>query len=366
LAEVTLENVGKSYGRTRVLSGLSLRVADGEFLVLVGPSGCGKSTALRLVAGLEELSEGTISIGGRIVNGVPPRDRDIAMVFQSYALYPHMSVRENLAFGLEMRKVPRADAEARVRDAAEFLGLATYLDRRPRELSGGQRQRVALGRALVRRPKLFLFDEPLSNLDAALRVQMRAELGRIQQRVATTSIYVTHDQVEAMTLGHRIAVMKDGALQQVGAPLDVYKSPVNLFVAGFLGTPPINRLPARIADGGAALAGDGFVLPVPPALRPFSEGRDGLAVIAGVRPEHLHDRPGEGRSPIQVHVDLIEPLGHEIVLHAHLGPVPLAARLAPSAAPQAGETLSLHVEVAGMHVFAAETGARLGGSARSS
>ena len=268
MAEVSLENVGKLYGRTRILSGFDLEVEDGEFLVLVGPSGCGKSTVLRLVAGLEELSEGTIRIGGRVVNDVPPRDRDIAMVFQSYALYPHMSVRENLSFGLVMRKVPRQEADARLRDAAEFLGLSPYLDRTPRELSGGQRQRVALGRALVRRPKLFLFDEPLSNLDAALRIQMRAELGRLQQRVATTSIYVTHDQVEAMTLGHRIAVMKDGTLQQVGAPLEVYRSPVNLFVAGFLGTPPINCLPARIADEGDALIGDGFVLPVSDSARP--------------------------------------------------------------------------------------------------
>src|SRR5665811_2310578 len=231
--------VSPAYGETRVLSGLDLDVAAGEFLVLVGPSGCGKSTALRLIAGLDEPTEGTISIGGRVVNGVPPRDRDIAMVFQSYALYPHMTVRENLSFGLVMRKVPRQEADARLRDAAEFLGLSPYLDRTPRQLSGGQRQRVALGRALVRRPALFLFDEPLSNLDAALRVQMRAELARLQERYATTSIYVTHDQVEAMTLGHRIAILRDGVLQQVGAPLDVYRSPENLFVADFLGTPPI-------------------------------------------------------------------------------------------------------------------------------
>ena len=279
---VRLEKVGKTFGETRILSGLDLEVFAGEFLVLVGPSGCGKSTALRLIAGLDEPSEGTISIGDRVVNGVPPRERDIAMVFQSYALYPHMTVRENLSFGLEMRKVPREEADARLRDAAEFLGLSPYLDRKPRQLSGGQRQRVALGRALVRRPALFLFDEPLSNLDAALRVQMRAELARLQERYATTSIYVTHDQVEAMTLGHRIAVLNDGVLQQVGAPLDVYRNPENLFVAGFLGTPPINRLPARVERGGAALLGDGFVLPIPPALR---------AITAGKR------RPPRGRGP---------------------------------------------------------------------
>ena len=359
MAEVSLENVGKLYGRTRILSGFDLEVEDGEFLVLVGPSGCGKSTVLRLVAGLEELSEGTIRIGGRVVNDVPPRDRDIAMVFQSYALYPHMSVRENLAFGLEMRKVPREERDVRVREAADVLGLSSYLDRPPRELSGGQRQRVALGRALVRRPRLFLFDEPLSNLDAALRVQMRAEIGRLQRRVATTSIYVTHDQVEAMTLGHRIAVMKDGALQQVGAPLEVYRDPANLFVAGFLGSPPINRLPARIADGGAALAGDGFVLPVPPSLRSVTEGHEGLAVVAGIRPEHLHERPAEGRARIDVRIELIEPLGHEVVAHVRLAGALLAARLSPTVGAEAGTALPLYIELSRMHVFDGESGARL-------
>ena len=358
-ADVVLENVGKSYGRTVILSGLDLLVAPGEFLVLVGPSGCGKSTALRLVAGLEELTSGTISIGGRVVNDVPPRDRDIAMVFQSYALYPHMSVRENLAFGLQMRKVPRAESDLRVKDAAEFLGLTSYLERRPRDLSGGQRQRVALGRALVRRPRLFLFDEPLSNLDAALRIQMRAELGNLQQRFGTTSIYVTHDQVEAMTLGHRIAVMKDGALQQVGPPLEVYRDPVNLFVAAFLGTPPINRLPARIAGGGASLEGEGFTLPVPASLRPLTEGRDGLAVVVGIRPEHLHDRSGDGRSVLQPRVEIVEPLGHEIVVYSRLGGVPLAARLAPDAAPELGTVFPLHVELEAISLFDAASGKRL-------
>jgi multiple sugar transport system ATP-binding protein len=334
-------------------------VEPGEFLVLVGPSGCGKSTALRLIAGLEEPTCGTISIGGRVVNDIPPRDRDIAMVFQSYALYPHMSVRENLAFGLAMRKVPRAEADMRLKEAAEFLGLSPFLDRRPRDLSGGQRQRVALGRALVRRPRVFLFDEPLSNLDAALRIQMRAELGRLQQRFATTSIYVTHDQIEAMTLGHRIAVLKDGALQQVGPPLEVYRNPVNLFVAGFLGTPPINRLPARITGGGVTLSGEGFALPVPSSLRPLTVGRDGQEVIVGVRPEHLHDRPGEGRAPLQARVEIIEPLGHEIVVHARLGGVPLAARLTPDVEPEADTVFPLYVELESMSLFGAESSKRL-------
>ena len=362
MAAVRLEKVGKAYGETRVLSGLDLDVATGEFLVLVGPSGCGKSTALRLIAGLDEPTEGTISIGGRVVNGVPPRDRDIAMVFQSYALYPHMTVRENLSFGLVMRKVPRQEADARLRDAAEFLGLSPYLDRTPRQLSGGQRQRVALGRALVRRPALFLFDEPLSNLDAALRVQMRAELARLQERYATTSIYVTHDQVEAMTLGHRIAILRDGVLQQVGAPLDVYRSPENLFVAGFLGTPPINLLQARVALGGAVLSGDGFVLPIPPALRAITAGRDGLSVVVGIRPEHLHEEPGPGRTPLDVVVTMVEPLGHEVIVHGRVGAPPgaaVTARVAPARPPEPGAPLALHADVAALQLFDADTGSRL-------
>jgi multiple sugar transport system ATP-binding protein len=359
---VRLEKIGKTYGETRVLSGLDLEVAPGEFLVLVGPSGCGKSTALRLIAGLDEPTEGTISIGGRIVNGVPPRERDIAMVFQSYALYPHMTVRENLSFGLEMRKVPRLEAEARLRDAAEYLGLTPYLDRTPRQLSGGQRQRVALGRALVRRPVVFLFDEPLSNLDAALRVQMRAELAKLQERYATTSIYVTHDQVEAMTLGHRIAVLNDGVLQQVGPPLDVYRNPENLFVAGFLGTPPINRLQARVEEGGALLSGDGFALPVPPSLRGSTAGRDGLGVVVGLRPEHLHEEPAPGRARLEVRVVMVEPLGHEAIVHGRIGSsgsTAVTARVATAHPPEAGASLALYADVAMLHLFDAGTGRRL-------
>jgi multiple sugar transport system ATP-binding protein len=360
VAGVRLEKVGKAYGETRVLSGLDLDVASGEFLVLVGPSGCGKSTALRLIAGLDEPTEGTISIGDRIVNGVPPRERDIAMVFQSYALYPHMTVRENLSFGLEMRKVPRPEAEARLRDAAEYLGLTPYLDRTPRELSGGQRQRVALGRALVRRPKVFLFDEPLSNLDAALRVQMRAELAKLQERYKTTSIYVTHDQVEAMTLGHRIAVLRDGVLQQVGAPLDVYRNPENLFVAGFLGTPAINRLEARVEEAGATLAGDGFVLPVPPGLRSVTASRAGSRVVVGLRAEHLYDESAPGRASLRVRVTMVEPLGHEVIVHGRVGELPgtpVSARLAGPRAP--GSLLEVHADIAALLLFDAETGRRL-------
>jgi multiple sugar transport system ATP-binding protein len=364
MAGVRLEKVGKAYGETRVLSGLDLEVSPGEFLVLVGPSGCGKSTALRLIAGLEEPTEGTISIGTRVVNGVPPRERDVAMVFQSYALYPHMTVRENLAFGLEMRKVPAAEADERLRDAADYLGLTPYLDRRPRQLSGGQRQRVALGRALVRRPEVFLFDEPLSNLDAALRVQMRAELSRLQERFATTSVYVTHDQVEAMTLGHRIAVLHDGVLQQVGPPLEVYRDPANLFVAGFLGTPAINRLEARVDDGGATLAGDGFALPVPPSLRAMAALHDGERVVVGLRPEHLHESPAPGLAPLDVHVAMVEPLGHEVVVHGRVGAgpgAPVAARVHAARPPEAGARLRLHADVAQILLFDAKSGRRVRG-----
>ncbi|HET9554050.1 MAG TPA: sn-glycerol-3-phosphate ABC transporter ATP-binding protein UgpC, partial [Anaeromyxobacteraceae bacterium] len=260
MAAVVLSDVTKRFGETRVIEGLDLEIRDGEFMVLVGPSGCGKSTALRMVAGLEDATSGTISIGGRVVNDVPPKDRDIAMVFQSYALYPHMTVRQNLAFGLEIRKTPRAEAERQIAEAAQILGIGQLLDRKPKELSGGQRQRVALGRAIVRRPAVFLFDEPLSNLDAKLRVQMRAEIKKLQARLGVTAVYVTHDQVEAMTMGHRIAVLQAGKLQQVGAPLEVYERPANLFVAAFIGTPPMSFIEVVPRGGGAELAARGFSL----------------------------------------------------------------------------------------------------------
>jgi multiple sugar transport system ATP-binding protein len=261
-----------------------------------------------------------------------------------------------------MRKVPRPEAEARLRDAAEYLGLTPYLDRTPRQLSGGQRQRVALGRALVRRPVVFLFDEPLSNLDAALRVQMRAELAKLQERYATTSIYVTHDQVEAMTLGHRIAVLNDGVLQQVGPPLDVYRNPENLFVAGFLGTPPINRLQARVNEGGSLLSGDGFALPVPPPLRGRTAGRDGLGVVVGLRPENLHEEPASGRSPLEIRVVMVEPLGHEAIVHGRIGSsgsTAVTARVATAHPPEAGAALVLYADAATIHLFDAGTGRRL-------
>src|SRR6266850_761719 len=286
MADVTFDRVAKRYGDVSVIEDLSLHIDDHELMVLVGPSGCGKSTALRMIAGLEDVTAGTISIGGRVVNELAPKDRDIAMVFQNYALYPHMSVRENLEFGLRMRRAARGEIDSRVGRAAEILGIAQLLDRKPKDLSGGQRQRVAVGRAIVRQPAVFLFDEPLSNLDAKLRVQMRAEITRLQHHLGTTSVYVTHDQVEAMTMGHRIAVMRAGKLQQVGTPLEVYDRPANAFVAQFIGTPPMNLVQASV-DGGM-LRASSFALRLPFPIE------DGRRVIVGIRPEHLERRPPAG------------------------------------------------------------------------
>src|SRR5664279_1467324 len=289
MATVTFEHVTKKYGEVLAVDDLNLEINDGEFMVLVGPSVCGKTTSLRMIAGLEEITGGTLRIGDRIVNDVAPKDRDIAMVFQSYALYPHMTVRDNLAFGLKLRKVPKQEIERRVKEAADTIQLSTLLDRKPKELSGGQRQRVALGRAIVREPAVFLMDEPLSNLDAKLRVQTRAELARIHQRLRTTTVYVTHDQVEAMTMGTRIAVMNDGLLQQVGSPQELYDHPVNKFVAGFIGSPSMNfaTLTASGTGDAAILTGEGLSIPLPPRLRAAADSVHGKTLIAGFRPEHL-------------------------------------------------------------------------------
>ena len=295
MARVTLRDVRKNYADLPVIHGISAEVADGEFLVMVGPSGCGKSTLLRMVAGLETVTSGEISIGDRVVNLVEPKDRDIAMVFQNYALYPHMSVRENMAYGLKIRRLPAAEIDTRVKRAAEILELGPYLDRKPRELSGGQRQRVAMGRAIVREPAVFLFDEPLSNLDAKLRVQMRAELQALHRRLATTSLYVTHDQVEAMTLAQRMIVMNAGRAEQIGAPLEVYARPATTFVAGFIGSPPMNLIPAQ---------------------------RNGRDILLGVRPEHLEPcSPGEAM--MTVDVDLVEPLGSDTLVYGRIGEQPV-------------------------------------------
>jgi multiple sugar transport system ATP-binding protein len=360
MADVVFRNVRKSFDGNLVLDDLDLEIADGEFVVLVGPSGCGKSTALRLLAGLEELSGGEVLIGGRVVNDLPPKDRDIAMVFQSYALYPHMSVRENMAFGLRIRKMPAAEIDRRVKEAAAVLGIAELLERKPRELSGGQRQRVALGRAIVRDPAVFLFDEPLSNLDAKLRVQMRAELSKLQKRLGTTTVYVTHDQVEAMTMGDRIAILHDGRLQQVGSPLEVYSEPANSFVATFIGTPPMNLLRGRVGAGGR-VAGDGFELTLPAALAARA-GAPGREVVIGLRPEHLRHPAEAGAgptAPLAVAVEVVELLGHQAVVHGKVGGELVSAIVTPALAPPAGQGIDLAAQLDRLHLFAAETGERL-------
>ena len=364
MADVKLRDVAKRFGDVTVIEKLDLDVQDQEFMVLVGPSGCGKSTLLRMVAGLEEVTSGTISIGGRTVNDVPPKDRDIAMVFQSYALYPHMSVRENLAFGLKIRGTPRPEIDRLVAEAARILGLQDLLARRPKELSGGQRQRVALGRAIVRKPSVFLFDEPLSNLDAKLRVQMRAEIKKLQHRLQVTAVYVTHDQVEAMTMGHRIAILHQGRLQQVGTPLEVYERPANVFVANFIGTPPMNFLRATVTDGGAGLAAPGVTLPAPAAAREALAARAGRPVIVGVRPENVLEasRPTRGATAsLRLGVDLVETLGDEVVVHGSLAEAPVAFKMDPHNPPEIGGTVAVQVEIDRLHLFDAETETRIAG-----
>jgi len=358
MADVTFREVAKRYGDVSIIEHLNLHIDDHELMVLVGPSGCGKSTALRMIAGLEDVTEGTVSIGGRVVNNLAPKDRDIAMVFQSYALYPHMSVRENLEFGLRMRAVPHDESNRRVAFAAEILGIAHLLDRKPRDLSGGQRQRVAVGRAIVRQPAVFLFDEPLSNLDAKLRVQTRAEITKLQQQLATTSVYVTHDQIEAMTMGHRITVLRDGKIQQVGTPREVYESPSNAFVAQFIGTPPMNLLQASV--DGALLRTSSFALPL---RKPLANGQ---RIIAGIRPEHItlasgSDIPvGPAGQEYPAHtiaatVDMVEPIGHESIVYASAGSEKLVAIFDPHDAPRAGDKVSLAVDADRIHLFDAES-----------
>jgi multiple sugar transport system ATP-binding protein len=353
MPELEIRSVSKSYaaGR-RAVDRVSLTVGHGELLVLVGPSGCGKSSLLRMIAGLEEISEGTIAIGGRVVNDVPPGERDIAMVFQNYALYPHMTVFENMAFGLKLRKRPRAEIEQRVRETAGVLGIESLLERLPKALSGGERQRVALGRALVRQPQVFLFDEPLSNLDARLRVQMRGEIHRLHQRLGTTMVYVTHDQVEAMTLGERIAVLKDGVLQQVADPHTLYHRPGNRFVAGFLGSPPMNFLEARVDVGGAVmLAGAALAAAL-------SEHRD-RTVTLGVRPEDLTlaaDGPGGTLAAI---LEVREPLGNESLLYWKTEAGPVVSRVPGDAALAEGERAALHFRYDRVRWFDPESGAAL-------
>ncbi len=326
MAGVRLEGIVKAYGAVQVVHGIDLEVQEKEFVVLVGPSGCGKSTTLRMIAGLEEISDGDLTIDGRHVNRVAPKDRDVAMVFQNYALYPHLSVAENIAFGLRIRKEPKDRIAASVEEAANILGLAPYLDRRPADLSGGQRQRVAMGRAIVRRPKVFLFDEPLSNLDAKLRTQMRAEIKRLHKRLGVTSIYVTHDQVEAMTLADRIVVMHDGRIEQIGTPMDLFLNPANTFVAGFLGSPPMNMVTARIAAGEqgpvAEFGGQSIRLQPLPALA----NAVGTQVILGIRPEFVTVAAPDQPDRVALEVDLVETLGSEALIHASLMGEPFIIR----------------------------------------
>jgi multiple sugar transport system ATP-binding protein len=362
MAEVVFDEVAKRYGDVLVIEGLNLAIRDQEFMVLVGPSGCGKSTALRMIAGLEAISSGTIRIGDRVVNDVPPRDRDIAMVFQSYALYPHMTVRQNLGFGLRMRKTPPPEVDRLVVEAAETLGIAALLDRKPKELSGGQRQRVAVGRALVRRPSVFLFDEPLSNLDAKLRVQMRAEISRLQAKLLTTTVYVTHDQVEAMTMGHRIAVLEAGKLQQVGTPLEIYEKPANLFVAAFIGAPPMSFIHGAVDDSGSRIVAPGFSFPVPRAMLAAAASRRGRPVVAGVRPENLLDPATPASGPtarLPLEVEIVEPLGHEVVVHGRAGEDRLIAKFDPHRAPRMGERIEVAIELEALTLFDPDTGLRL-------
>jgi len=350
MATVTLDGVRKSYGTREVVHGVSCAVADGELVVVVGPSGCGKSTLLRMVAGLETVSGGTVAIDGRIVNGVEPKDRDIAMVFQNYALYPHMSVYDNMAYGLKMRRMGRAEITARVGRAAAILQLAELLERKPRQLSGGQRQRVAMGRAIVRDPKVFLFDEPLSNLDAKLRVQMRVEIKRLQQELATTSLYVTHDQVEAMTLADRLVVMNAGTVDQIGPPLDLYERPATVFVAGFIGSPAMNLVAGRLDPGGVAL-GD-LIL-----AQGGQTGDPDRKVTIGLRPENL-ELAGDG--PILLKTELLERLGADTIVHGRLGDgTALTARTSGALALRLGETIRFAIAPEHIHLFDADSGRRL-------
>jgi multiple sugar transport system ATP-binding protein len=392
MAQIALNDVTKRFNDTIAVDDLSLTIEDGEFIVFVGPSGCGKSTALRLVAGLEEVTEGVIEIDGRVVNDLPPRDRDVAMVFQNYALYPHMSVFDNMAFGLRMQKLPKAEIKRRVEDASRMLGLEELLARKPRQLSGGQRQRVAMGRAIVREPQAFLMDEPLSNLDAKLRVEMRAEITRLRQRLRTTTIYVTHDQTEAMTMGDRVVLLRQGRLEQVGEPGDIYARPSNIFVAGFIGSPAMNLVRARLvrSDGRTILSFAGQELVVPEQLeneRPGLREYLGEEVILGIRPEDLEDAAfAADKGPdrmLKITVSLAEPLGSELVVHFELDTPPVVvqdvielaadterptqsladtegrtscvARVHPRSAARTDERLELAVDTVRLHFFDAST-----------
>jgi len=364
MSQVSIRKVVKSYdGDVQAVKGIDLEIEDHEFVVLVGPSGCGKSTTLRMVAGLEEITDGEIWIGGDIVNDVPPRDRDIAMVFQNYALYPHMSVFDNMAFGLKLRKFPRDEIKRRVDEAARILDIGPLLERKPRALSGGQRQRVAMGRAIVRNPKVFLFDEPLSNLDAKLRVQMRTEIKKVHQTVKTTTVYVTHDQVEAMTLADRVVVMNHGVIEQVGSPQELYHNPTSRFVAGFIGSPAMNFLPCHVQDGPngslALRVTDQILLPVPPDRNDRYGKYKGREMVFGLRPEHLFEHHEQGRvgwNRVDLPVDVVEPMGMETMVHFFVNGAPVCARIDPATHAAPGEMLPLTADLNQMHLMEPDTG----------
>jgi multiple sugar transport system ATP-binding protein len=350
MATVEIREVKKAFGSTQILHGVSVDIEDGQFVVLVGPSGCGKSTLLRMLAGLENITGGDIAIGGKVVNKVPPKDRDIAMVFQNYALYPHMTVFQNMAFSMKLAGAPKEVMEQEVQKAARILGLEQLLHRFPRQLSGGQRQRVAMGRAIVRNPQVFLFDEPLSNLDAKLRVQMRAEIKELHQRLKVTTVYVTHDQIEAMTMADKIVVMNHGRIEQAGAPLELYDRPANLFVAGFIGSPAMNMLPGRIKDGGFMDAG-GTRWPLPAAYA----GREGAEVVYGIRPEHLRLDP----NGIQARIQVVEPTGSETQVVLRVGDIAVMGAFRERIAANHGEILAVSPELSLVHIFDKASGQRI-------
>src|SRR6516225_6659063 len=363
MADVALRNVVKRFDDVDAVRDISLNIPDNEFVVLVGPSGCGKSTTLRMIAGLEEATAGEILIGGEVVNDVPPKDRDIAMVFQNYALYPHMTVFENMSFGLRLRRTPKVEIRTRVEQAAKILDIINLLDRRPRQLSGGQRQRVAMGRAIVRKPKVFLFDEPLSNLDAKLRVQMRTEIKRVQQKVKTTTIYVTHDQVEAMTLADRVVVMNGGRIEQIGRPNDLYHKPATRFVAAFIGSPAMNFLPCRLEDAGGRLnirLTDRLSFPLPPqrAARYQNVPRNDKLLL-GIRPEHLTETSAHlesGVEPFDAVLDVTEPMGMETLVYFTLEGNQVCGRVNPNACARDGGALRLAMDLNNMHLLNEDTG----------
>jgi multiple sugar transport system ATP-binding protein len=364
MAELSLRKLVKRYEDVEAVRGIDLEIADHEFVVLVGPSGCGKSTTLRMIAGLEDISDGDIMIGGDLVNDVPPKDRDIAMVFQNYALYPHMTVAENMSFGLRLKHYPKAEIKSRVAEAARMLDITELVDRKPKQLSGGQRQRVAMGRAIVRNPKVFLFDEPLSNLDAKLRVQMRIEIKKVHQKVRTTTVYVTHDQVEAMTLADRVVVMNKGRIEQIGTPNELYHNPTTRFVAGFIGSPAMNFLPCRLEESGGGLSirlTDRLAFPLPPARAARYQGAARTEnLLLGIRPEHItelrpHAEPGI--EAFDAMLDVTEPMGMETLVYFTLDATEVCARVSPGAGARDGAPLRLAMDLNNMHLLNETTGA---------